>query len=494
MGLSMAQLDDIKQKIQQGLSDRQIAKAVGRRRTTIASIRANTFCFEEHSLLPDWMNLIDWEKLLKEISLKHPLKFIWEESVSSLTSYSNFTKYLYKKYPYLKHQPYTHRKFNPGERVEVDWAGDVVTWIDPRDMKPQKAYVFVSCLGYSQLIFAKAFSTMKEIDFLSAHESMFEFYSGVTEVICPDNTKTAVIKSNRYDPDLNVEYNRFTKHYGVTVAPARVYSPKDKALVEGAVKLVQRLLKWKMRGKKLTSLKQINQLLAEVVLQINEKSHTRFKISRREMFSLEEAQKLKPLPTVQYELSETKFCKVHQDGTVQVNLRYYSVPYRLEGKSLQVKIYAHTLEIFDGLEKVAVHPRLMKYKGEKSILSEHTPPAAQFYHNANIQYIIKQAGFLHFEFKEFIDEFLKESPSGNLRRAQGFLREARAFKGKVSDEIFRAVTKEAILEMRRFNQVRVERFKVYLKAEYEKLTFKETGGNIVRNTQNPMLRKNENVH
>lgn len=494
MGLSMAQLDDIKQKIKQGLSDRQIAKAVGRRRSTISAIRSTKFCFEEQSLLPDWMNLVDWEKVLKEISLKHPLKFIWEESVSLLTSYSNFTKYLYKKYPYLKHQPYTHRIFNPGERVEVDWAGDVITWIDPRDGKPQKTYIFVSCLGYSQLIFAKAFSSMKEIDFLSAHESMFEFYNGAPEVICPDNTKTAVIKANRYDPDLNVEYNRFTKHYGITVAPARVYSPKDKALVEGAVKLVQRLLKWKMRGKKLTSLKQINQLLVEVTLQINEKPHSRFKISRREMFNLEESKKLQSLPVVQYELCETLFCTAHQDGTVQIKLRYYSVPYHLEGKSLFVKIYAHTLEIFHGQEKVAVHPRLTKYKGEKSILDEHTPPAAQFYRSTNVQYIIQQAGFLHFEFKEFIDEFLKESPSGNLRRAQGFLREARAFKGKVTDEIFRTVTKEAILEMRRFNQVRVERFKVYLRAQYEKLNFKESGENIIRNPKNPMLRKNEIVH
>lgn len=35
----MAQIEDIRLKIEQGLSDRQIAKAVGRRRTLIAEIR-----------------------------------------------------------------------------------------------------------------------------------------------------------------------------------------------------------------------------------------------------------------------------------------------------------------------------------------------------------------------------------------------------------------------------------------------------------------------
>lgn len=135
---------------------------------------------------------------------------------------------------------------------------------------------------------------MKEIDFLSAHESMFSYYGGVSEVICPDNTKTAVIKSNKYDPDLNQEYNRFTKHYGVTVAPARVYSPKDKALVEGAVKLVQRYFRWRNRKVTFTSLADINASLKEICETINNKVHTRFKISRRKMFNLEENSRLKP--------------------------------------------------------------------------------------------------------------------------------------------------------------------------------------------------------
>lgn len=236
----MAQYEDIIQKINQGLSDRQIAKAVGRRRSVVAQIRKGLFKLETKQNFPDWMNLVDWDEVIKNVGLKHPIKFIWEEFASSLTSYTNFIRYLHKKFPYLKNGEYTHRQFNPGERVEVDWAGDAVEWLHPRDSKINKCYIFVSCLGYSQLIFAKAYTSMKEIDFLTAHEDMFNYYGGVPEVICPDNTKTAVIKSNKYDPDLNPEYNQFTKHYGITVAPARVYSPKDKALVEGAVKLVQR--------------------------------------------------------------------------------------------------------------------------------------------------------------------------------------------------------------------------------------------------------------
>ena len=494
MGLSMAQHEDIKQKINQGLTDRQIAKAVGRRRSTISEIRKGLFKFEDQQKFPDWMALVNWDDILKDIGLKHPMSLIWEESASKLTSYSNFTRYLHKKFPHLKIEEYTHRQFNPGERVEVDWAGDVIEWIDPKTEKINKSYIFVGCLGYSQLIFAKAFNSMKEIDFLSAHESMFNFYDGVPEVICPDNTKTAVIKSNKYDPDLNEEYNRFTKHYGVTVAPARVYSPKDKALVEGAVKLVQRYFRWKNRKNTFTSLSAINKSLKEICEIINTKVHTRFKISRREMFNLEEVQKLKPLPAVKYELCEAKFCKVHPDGTICANLRFYSVPYLLVGESVFVKLYSNTVEIYHKLEKVAVHPRLTKYPGEKSILSEHIPEAAQAYKNTTVQFVIQQSMFIDPIFKDFIEDLLLESPSGNLRKAQGFVREARAVKGKVGTEVFRKILISSLSDLQRYNQVRVENFKKYLQQYLKENLEIPVGDQIKRGQDNPMLRKNQTLH
>lgn len=494
MGLSMAQYEDIKQKINQGLTDRQIAKSVGRRRSTISAIRQGLYKINEGQKLPDWMGLINWDEVLKDIGLKHPISLIWEESASKLTSYSNFTRYLHKKFPQLKIEEYTHRQFNPGERVEVDWAGDVVEWIEPNSGKINKSYVFVGCLGYSQLIFAKAFNSMKEIDFLSAHESMFNFYGGVPEVICPDNTKTAVIKSNKYDPDLNEEYNRFTKYYGVTVAPARVYSPKDKALVEGAVKLVQRYFRWRSRKITFTTLAEINKLLKEICEIINNKVHTRFKVSRQEMYNLEEAKKLKPLPALKYELCETKFCKVHPDGTICLNLRYYSVPYLLVGQSVFAKIYANTIEIFHKLERVAVHPRLFKYKGEKSILSEHTPEASQAYRNTTVQYVIQQAMFIEPVFKEFIEALLLESPCGNLRKAQGFVREARVVRGKVSSELFRKILIASLQDLQRYNQVRVERFKNYLQNYLKENLASPIGDQIIRGQDNPMLRKNKTLH
>lgn len=490
MGLSMAQLEDIQLKIQQGLSDRQIAKSVGRRRCLISEIRKGQYQHQTDEGFPDWMQNLNWDEILKEIAHKHPIKFIWEEYAQELTSYSNFTKYLHKKFPYLNYEPYTHRDFNPADRVEVDWAGGTIDWIDVKTRKLHKAYVFISCLGYSQKIFAYACSSMKQADFLSAHEQMFNFYGGVPKTIVPDNTKTAVIKSDRYDPEINSEYFAYTKHYGVSVVPARAYKPKDKALVEGAVKLVMRYFRWRWRKQNFSSLTEINLALAEVIKTINSKKHSRFKVSRNELFDSEERITLNPLPQVKYELYETKICKVHPDGMIHFEHQFYSVPYRHCGSEVTVKYSTNLVEVYLNLEKIAVHPRLTGTKGKKSIDDTHMPENALAYRTQNAQSVLQQARFLSPDLHALIEELFQENTCGYLRRAFGFIREARRWKSKVSHDVYKEMLRKAIHHMKLYNKVRVETLKEFMKTHIKEVTDKEYQvNNIQRNKDNPMLRR-----
>ena len=118
------------------------------------------------------------------------------------------------------------------------------------------------------------------------------------------------------------------------------------------------------------------------------------------------------------------------------------------------------------------------------------PESAQVYRSTTVQSIIQQSHFLSIEFKIFIEELLSESPCGNLRRAQGFLREARALKAKVPSDVFKRTVIMAIADMKRFNQVRVEKFKNYMLEQYELIVELPEQDQIKRNQNNPMLRKN----
>ena len=66
------------------------------------------------------------------------------------------------------------------------------------------------------------------------------YFDGAPATIIPDNLKVAVTHSDRNELVINDDFAAFAEHYGCAVYPARVCRPKDKALVENAVKLLYR--------------------------------------------------------------------------------------------------------------------------------------------------------------------------------------------------------------------------------------------------------------
>jgi transposase len=181
--------------------------------------------------LPDplWMLQIEWPQIVHDLGLGHPLKFLWEEKAQHLTTYSNFWKQFYRKFPQYRQASITAREFEPGERVEVDYAGDTLDWIELKTGEIRKAYVFVAGLGFSQLLFAWAAEDMKSRNWLACHRRMYAYYGGVPHVTVPDCLKQGVLKCHLYDPDLIPGYAQLASHYGTAVLPARPYRPQDKA-------------------------------------------------------------------------------------------------------------------------------------------------------------------------------------------------------------------------------------------------------------------------
>ena len=94
---------------------------------------------------------------------------------------------------------------------------------------------------------------------------------------------------------------------------------------------------------------------------------------------------MKPLPTHRYQYATWKKAKVHLDYHVEVERRYYSVPYRLIGKTVEVVPVGEVVRMEHGGQLVAEHPRLAG-KHQMRILREHGPgPAAR---NARQRYAL----------------------------------------------------------------------------------------------------------
>jgi len=155
-----------------------------------------------------------------------------------------------------------------GEKLFLDWAGARIPLHDPETGALLHASLFVAVMGASSYTYAEATLTALE-PWIGAHVRTFEFLGGLPELIVPDNAKTAVSKSCRYEPDLNPTYQEMAMHYGVGVVPARPRKPRDKAKVEVGVQIAQRWIVAALRHRKFFSLTALNHAIAELVEKLN---------------------------------------------------------------------------------------------------------------------------------------------------------------------------------------------------------------------------------
>ena len=92
-------------------------------------------------------------------------------------------------------------------------------------------------------LYAEATEDQSLESWAKAHESMSTYFKGSTEIWVPDNLRSGVDLSDRYEPGINRTYRELASHYGAVVIPARVAKPKDKAKVESAVQVAQRWMR-----------------------------------------------------------------------------------------------------------------------------------------------------------------------------------------------------------------------------------------------------------
>jgi hypothetical protein len=156
--LTTGRYEEIRRRLAEGRGLREIARALGCSRDTVREVRDGRQPPDAptSSADPLWMLQLNWPAIIHDLGLGHPLKFIWEERAQQHTTYSNFWKQFYRKFPQYRQASVTAREFEPGERVEVDYAGDALEWIELTSGEIRNAVVFVAALGFSQLLFGWA--------------------------------------------------------------------------------------------------------------------------------------------------------------------------------------------------------------------------------------------------------------------------------------------------------------------------------------------------
>jgi transposase len=207
-----------------------------------------------------------------------------------------------------------------------------------------------------------------------------------------------------------------------------VRKPRDKAKVEVAVQVVERWILARLRDRTFFSLAELNSAIRELLTALNARPFKRRDGCRRQFFEETERQALRPLPDRPYSFATWKKAKVHLDYHVEVERAYYSVPYKLIGKTVDVRLSAHTLEIFYRQKLVAAHARA-RHRGHFTTAADHRPER----HNAVIdltqERLMQRALTIGPAIAAVLTQQLhqRRHPEEALRASLGILRLARDF-------------------------------------------------------------------
>ena len=311
-----------------------------------AAIENRLFPVTDKSV-PAESRMPDMDYLYRELKRKSvTMQLVWYEYKQANPDgyqYSQFCN-LYRQW--VKKLDLTLRQeHRAGEKLFIDYAGQTVSIVDPKTGEITEAQIFLATLGASNYTFVEASLSQDLPSWIKSHVHAFGFFGGVAEILVPDNLKVGVTNPCRYEPDINPTYQDLAEHYGTTVIPARSRKPKDKAKVESAVFVAERWILAALRNHTFFSLNELNRAIAEKLHHLNNRKFQKLNTTRRQLFETIDRPALKSLPSRPYEYAEWKKARVNIDYHIEIDRRYYSVPYQLAREQVDVRLTSSTVEV-----------------------------------------------------------------------------------------------------------------------------------------------------
>lgn len=294
-----------------------------------------------------------------------------------------------------------------GDKMFVDYTGKKLQIVDRTTGEINDVEVFVAILPASHYVFVQAGMTQQKEDFISSMNDALFFFGGVPKVIVPDNLKSAVDKASKYEPVLNKTFRHQGEHYGFAINPARAYRPKDKALVEGAVKIIYQRVFYPLSKQSFFGLTDLNTAISEKLGALNLHHMKTYDSSRFRLFNTYEKPRLSPLPKEKYTIREYRKAKVQKMGYVYLSddKHYYSVPFRYIGQQVEVQYCSDTVQVFHKRQRIANHERNYR-KGHYTTIEAHLASSHRFYTQWKPEYFLEQANNIGEHVYQFVSALL----------------------------------------------------------------------------------------
>lgn len=338
---------------------------------------------------------------------------------------TTFRRYVHKRVGAVRPEDVTVRRplAAPGEIAEVDF-GRMGLWDDPISGRRRVVQAFVMVLVFSRRIFVWPVLTCNQQAWVECHRQAFQFFGAVAYQIRLDNLKTGVIKADIYDPQFNRTYRELGEHYGIVIDPCRAAKPKDKPQVERPMPYVRD--SW-WSGKAFTS----EQAMRADALRwcstiADARPHRVLEGTVGSIFTQQELPVMRALPEEPFEIARWARPTVHPDCHVQVDSRFYSIPWRYIGRVIDVRVGERVVRAYCDGELIKTH-LLERGRRRYTDDTDYPPDKIAFFQRTPV-WCRAEATKLGEHVALLVAHLLPErAPLYLLRQAQGIVRLAETY-------------------------------------------------------------------
>ena len=262
--------------------------------------------------------------------------------------------------------PFRRMEVAAGEEAQIDFGAGAP--IVQEDGRRRRTHVLRVVLSHSRKAYSEVVDRQTTENLIRCLENAFWHFGGVPKTLVPDNLKAAVVKADRYDPDLNPKLQSFCQHYGTTLLPTKPRTPRHKGKVERGVGYVQNNA---LKGRQFASLEEQNaHLLHWETTVADTRIHGTTRKQVLKVFQEHERSALGALPRERFPCFQEGQRIVSRDGHVAVAKSYYSAPPEYLGRTVWVRWDARLVRLFnDRMELICSHAT--KSPGKFSTLREH---------------------------------------------------------------------------------------------------------------------------
>ena len=367
--------------------------------------------------------LKEWNKPYVSVLL------LWEEYRKVYPNgyqYTQFKKYLKE---YKKGQEYSyHNVYIPGEEMQIDYAGDKLYIRDKSSGTWVEVVVLCCVMPYSSKAFAMGALDSTQENLFHCLSRCMSYFGRVPKVAKSDNMVQWVKHGSQYERPFTESTDEWANHYDIIPDITRVRKPKDKAPVESLVNQVYKYVYARLRNTVFYTLDELNRAIFALMDEYNSRPMQVKGVSRDMLYFQDEYPVMRELPDKPYAFRYRKEVTLAADYHVMVGKEQhkYSAPYQYVSKPVTVLWDMDTVEIYNGLERIAIHKRSFVKYGYTTEES-HMPPNHLAYKRSkelNADDYLKRAMMIGPEAKWAVGHLIESTilPQYAYRNCQSFFR------------------------------------------------------------------------